>query len=122
MRNDKPRIVGLELYFEHQPEAKQFYRDVIGLTLTEDVRGHHAKFNCGGEFLCLERKGAESYQSADKATVFVEVADLGAIVHKLGDRIVQSGSPTPGAALAWAVLHDPEGHNVVLLQAAADSW
>ena len=121
MSTEKPRIAGFELYFEGLHEAKEFYRDVLGLPLREDVPGHHAKFDSLRAFLCLERKGSESYPSVDKAVVFIEVADLDAIVEKLGDRILQSGSRSPGEALTWAVLHDPEGHNVVLMQTRTES-
>jgi predicted enzyme related to lactoylglutathione lyase len=121
MTNEKPRIVGFELYFERLQVAKEFYRNVLGLSLTEDVPAHHAKFDGLPAFLCLEKKGAEPYPSADKAVVFVEVADLGAVVRKLGDRILQTGSRTPGAAPTWAVLQDPEGHSVILTQAGGES-
>jgi predicted enzyme related to lactoylglutathione lyase len=121
MTIEKPRIAGFELYFEGLPAAKEFYRDILGLPLTEDVPGHHAKFDSLRAFLCLERKGSESYPSADKAVVFIEVGNLDAIVQTLGDRILQSGSRTPGEAPTWAVLHDPEGHNVILMQAGAKS-
>ena len=121
MSTEKPRIVGFELYFEGLHAAKEFYRDFLGLPLTEDVVGHHARFDSLHAFFCLEAKGAESYPSADRAVVFIEVGDLDAIVRKLGDRILQSGSRAPGEAPTWAVLHDPEGHNVVLLQAGAES-
>jgi predicted enzyme related to lactoylglutathione lyase len=121
MTNGKPRIVGFELYFERLHAAKEFYRDILGLPLTEDVPGHHAKFDSLHAFLCLERKASESYPSADKAVVFIEVGDLDAIVEKLTDRIVQSSARAHGEALTWAVLHDPEGHNVVLVQAGAKS-
>jgi predicted enzyme related to lactoylglutathione lyase len=121
MTKEKPRIVGFELYFERLHAAKEFYRDILGLPLTEDVPAHHAKFDSLRAFLCLERKGSESYPSADKAVVFIEVGNLDAIVQQLRDRIVQSGARTPGEALTWAVLHDPEGHNVVLMQAVAES-
>ena len=50
--------------------------------------GHHAQFGAN-PFLCLERKGAESYPSRDKAVVFIEVPDLEAAVNRLGDRILQ---------------------------------
>ena len=121
MSTGKPRIVGFELYFDRLKESKEFYRDVIGLDLTEDDPAHHAKFDSLHAFLCLECKGSESYPSSDKAVVFIEIGDLEAMVRKLGDRILQSGSRRPGEAAAWAVLHDPEGHNIVLLQAAAEA-
>jgi predicted enzyme related to lactoylglutathione lyase len=112
------RIVGFELYFDGLQQAKEFYRDVIGLPLTEDDPAHHAKFESGSSgFLCLEVKGAESYPSADKAVVFIEVSNLPAMIEELGQRVLQTGSRVPGNPPTWAVLHDPEGHNVVLIQA-----
>jgi predicted enzyme related to lactoylglutathione lyase len=111
----KPRLLGFELYFEELTAAKVFYRDVLGLGLVEDDPEHHAKFDDGGGFLCLERKGAESYPSLDKAVVFIEVGDLHAKIAELGEKIIQSGV-SPGSEASWAVLHDPEGHNVVLIQ------
>ncbi|HET7184867.1 MAG TPA: VOC family protein [Terriglobales bacterium] len=119
MSSDTPRIMGFEIYFERLQAAKEFYRDVLGSPLTEHVPAHHAKFDGLQAFLCLERKGVETYPSADKAVVFIEVADLGAMLGKLGDRILESVSRTTGGPPTWAVLHDPEGHNVILIQAAS---
>ena len=63
----------------------------------------------GAGFVCLERKGSESYPSKDKAVLFFEVPDLGSAIAAVGqDRVVQSER-------TW-VLHDPEGHNILLLQ------
>lgn len=42
--------------------------------------------------------------------LFFEVPDLAAAIKAIGkNRIVQSEAK-------WAVLHDPEGHNILLLQ------
>jgi catechol 2,3-dioxygenase-like lactoylglutathione lyase family enzyme len=113
----KARMVGVELYFDQLPRAKKFYRDVLGLALADETLGHHAQFVAGDVFLCLERKGAENYPSADKAVVFFEVPDVAAAVRALGRKRIlryerQSGARRP----AWAVLHDPEGHNILLLE------
>ena len=94
----KPRIAGFELYIEDLESA---LRSQFGAS----------------PFLCLERKGAESYPSRDKAVVFVEVPDLQAAVARLGERILQFEPGSPGRQ-AWALLHDPEGHNVLLLQSS----
>jgi len=65
----------------------------------------------------IRRKGVESYPSKDKAVVFFEVPDLQGTVETIGrDRFVQLNENASGQ-IAWAVLHDPEGHNVLLLQA-----
>ncbi|SPF35319.1 hypothetical protein SBA4_1630007 [Candidatus Sulfopaludibacter sp. SbA4] len=111
----QPRLVGFELYFEDLEAAKVFYRDTLGLEMLDEQAGHHARFAAGATFLCLERKGVESYPSRDKAVLFVEVPDLEAMVEKLGEkRIVHWERPR------WAVFHDPEGHNVLLMQAGVD--
>ena len=113
----KPRMVGVELYFDHLARAKKFYRNILGLTLADETPGHHAQFAAGDAFLCLERKGAENYPSADKAVVFFEVPDLAAAVKALGRKRILRYEPQSGARRpAWAVLHDPEGHNILLLE------
>jgi predicted enzyme related to lactoylglutathione lyase len=106
------RFVGAELYFEDLERARKFYSETLGLKLSEEEAGHHAKFDSGAGFVCLERKGVETYPSKDKAVLFFEVADVRAAVKEIGrERVVQLGE-------GWAVMHDPEGHNVVLLGGA----
>ncbi len=105
------RFTGVELYFDDLKRARKFYTETLGLEISDEQAGHHVKFDSGAGFICLERKGAESYPSQDKAVLFFEVPDLEAAIAAIGrDRLVQSG-PT------WAVLHDPEGHSVLLIQA-----
>ena len=110
MNRIKPRFVGVELYFDNLERAKKFYEETLGLDLSEEEAGHHARFDSANGFVCLERKGAELYPSKDKAVLFFEVSDLKAALAPIGrDKLVQSES-------TWAVLHDPEGHNVLPLQ------
>jgi len=105
------RFVGVELYFEDLDRAKRFYRETLGLQALDQRPGHYAKFDCGAGFVCLERKGSETYPSSDKAVLFFEVSDLKAAVSSIGkERVVRCEHQ-------WAVLHDPEGHNILLLQA-----
>lgn len=104
------RFVGVELYFENLDRARTFYAETLGLSITEEESGHHAKFGSETGFVCLEKKGVESYPSKDKAALFFEVPDLESAIGAIGrDRVVE-------AEATWAVLHDPEGHNVLLLQ------
>jgi predicted enzyme related to lactoylglutathione lyase len=112
MQRIHARFRGIELYFEDLERAKKFYEE-LGLSLSDEQIGHHAKFDSGAGFICLERKGAESYPSKDKAVLFFEVADLRSAVAAIGQGKFVHAEPT------WAVLHDPEGHNVLLLQTAA---
>jgi predicted enzyme related to lactoylglutathione lyase len=104
------QFVGVELYFENLELAKKFYLETMGLEVSDEQVRHHAKFDSGAGFVCLERKGSESYPSKDKAVLFFEVRNLRSAIAAIGqDRLVQS-EPT------WAVLHDPEGHNILLLE------
>jgi predicted enzyme related to lactoylglutathione lyase len=110
MKEISARLVGVELYFDDLDLARSFYTETLGLKVSEEQEGRFTKFDGGAGFLCLERKGSESYPSRDKAVLFFQVPDLGAAISAIGqDQIVQS---QPG----WAVVHDPEGHNVLLLQ------
>jgi predicted enzyme related to lactoylglutathione lyase len=107
------RLAGVELYSDDVARARSFYLDVLGLTLADEDPGHYAKFNAGPSFVCAERKGSEPYPSAEKAVVFFEVDDVESIIRRIGvNRIVQQDSAAPPR---WAVLHDPEGHNILLL-------
>ena len=112
MAASSPTFAGVELYFEDLENAKRFYTGVLGLEITEEQSGHFAKFDSGSGFICLERKGAESYPSSDKAVLFFQVDDLPATIATIGKELFVQVEP------AWAVLHDPEGHNILLLQRA----
>lgn len=113
MSDISAQFVGVELYFDDLPRARKFYLETLGLPVADEQPGHHAKFDCGAAFVCLETKGSESYPSRDKAVLFFEVPDLQAAVTAIGrDRFVKLES-------RWAVLHDPEGHNILLLQAGS---
>ena len=110
MEKIQARFVGVELYFENLERAKRFYVETLGLEISDEQAGHHARFDAGGSFVCLERAGAESYPSKDKAVLFFEVPDLEAALLAIGrEKVVHSEHN-------WAVLHDPEGHNILLLQ------
>jgi len=104
--------MGIELYFDNLDKATMFYKDTLGLPITEQQAGHHSQFESAGRFICLERKGVESYPSKDKAVLFFGVQNVESAVVAIGrERFVHVES-------AWAVLHDPEGHNVLLLPSA----
>ena len=111
MRDISPRFVGVELYFEDLERARKFYIETLGLHLSDEQPGHHAKFGADAAFVCLETRGSESYPSRDKAVLFFEVRDLEAAVTAIGPHRFVRAEPH------WAVLHDPEGHNILLLEA-----
>jgi predicted enzyme related to lactoylglutathione lyase len=111
-------LVGVELYFTDLPRAQAFYQQVLGLELAEMQDGHHAKFTTPASFICLERSGVEDYPSADKAVLFLEVTNLTQAIERIGaDRVIKRGRR---GSHAWAVLHDPEEHNIILIESAAE--
>ncbi len=112
---DSLRLAGVELYFEDLSQAKAFYERVLGLNLSDESPGHYAKFATGAAFVCLERKGSEPYPSSDKAVLFFEVEDLPAAVRMVGSEHIVQQHAADGRRPAWAVLHDPEGHSILLL-------
>ena len=59
------RLVGVELYFADLVRAKDFYTKVLRLPVGEEHHGHFAKLDFSSAFVCLERKGSESYPSQD---------------------------------------------------------
>ena len=92
------QFAGVELYFEDLPKAMKFYAETLGLELSHQRLGHHARFNSDGGFICLERKGVESFPSQDKALIFFEVADLEAAINGIlvGCLYAPNGNPQPG--------------------------
>jgi predicted enzyme related to lactoylglutathione lyase len=113
------RLIGVELYFDDLQQGKRFYGESLALDLLDEEAGHHARFNAGQAFICLERKGSESYPSRDKAVVFFEVPNLADAVRCIGEeRILEMKPRGEGRGRPWAVLHDPEGYNIVLLEAS----
>ncbi len=109
------RLIGVELYSDDLARASAFYSEVLGLPVTDRDPGRFTQFAPGDAFLCVERKGVEEYPSRDKAVVFLETPDLERLVERVGEarfvRIERAAAPP------WAVLHDPDGHNVLILQA-----
>ncbi len=107
-----PKFVGIELYFDDLNRARRFYTGVLGLAISDEQPGHHVKFDSASGFICLERKGSESYPSRDKAVLFFEVDNVSEAVAVFGSERFVQVEPT------WAVMHDPEGHNVLLVEKA----
>jgi predicted enzyme related to lactoylglutathione lyase len=106
-------FVGVELYFDDLDRAKDFYLETLGLEMADEQADRYCKLKGSSGFICLEAKGTESYPSKDKAVLFFEVPALESAIEAVGrERIVHSER-------TWAVLHDPEGHNVLLLERSA---
>ena len=110
------RLAGVELYFDDLDAAKRFYEGVLGLKIVDEQPGHHAQFASGSSFVCLERKGVEAYPSRDKAVLFFEVSNLERTIAAVGSKRVVESAASSNKRTAWAVLHDPEGHSILLLE------
>ena len=111
------RLAGVELYFDDLPAAKHFYQEILGLKLTGEELGHHAQFDGQTAFVCVEKKGVEDYPSRDKAVLFLEVSNLTEAIRTIGPERIVRQQAASGGQVSWAVLHDPEGHNILLLEA-----
>jgi hypothetical protein len=104
------------LYFDDLSAAKNFYEGTLGHNNFSELAGHHAQFNVGQAFLCLEKKGAENYPSHDKAVIFLEVPNVQVAVKAIGRERFVHVEPGAEGRRPWAVLHDTERHNVLLLE------
>jgi predicted enzyme related to lactoylglutathione lyase len=115
------RLVGVEFYFENLEKAKRFYSETLGLAIQDEEPGRYAKYAIQPAFVCLERKGSESYRSHDKAVLFLEVPNLPEAINAIGrEQILEVKTEGEDKRRPWAVLHDPEGYNIVLLEAGKD--
>lgn len=110
MKSMEVRFVGVELYFENVDEAKRCHAETLGLKVSDEKPGHPARFNGSSGFNCPEKQGFENHPSKDEAVLFFEVPDLAAAIRQIGEEKIVH------AEKSWAVLHDPEGHNVLLLE------
>lgn len=118
MKQLRARLAGLELYFDDLKRARKFYSETLGLKIRDEQPRRYSQLDTGASFLCLERKDAESYPSRDKAAVFLEVGNLTVAVKNIGrERFVHIESRGKRDRPSWAVLHDPEGHNILFLEA-----
>lgn len=113
----KARFIEVELYFDHLEEGKHFYCETLGFAIHDEAPGRFARLATEPAFICLERKGLESYPSRDKAVIFLQVPNLAEAVNAIGkERILEIKPQGESSRRPWAVLHDPEGYNIVLVE------
>jgi predicted enzyme related to lactoylglutathione lyase len=111
------RFIGVELYFEDLKKGMRFYGERFGFRILDEESGHYARYDTLPAFICLERKGSETYPSLDNAVLFLEVPNLLEAVESIGrDLILEMKPAGEGKRRPWAALHDPEGYNIVLLE------
>jgi hypothetical protein len=108
------------LYFDHLDEDKRFCGETLGFDIRDEVPGHFTRLVTEPAFICLERKGMQPHPSRDKAWIFLEVPNLVEAVNAVGrQQIVEMKPQGEPARQPGAVLHDPGGYNIVLVEAAS---
>jgi len=107
---------GVVLYSEDLDRARAFYRDVLGLPLLLD-EGHVIHFDAGTVRLAIHRcPPGEGREAAEGFLVF-GVDDLSAVHEELTRRgAAFLGPPADRPYGRVAYLHDPEGHEIGLLE------
>jgi predicted enzyme related to lactoylglutathione lyase len=109
-------VEGIVLYSEDLDRARAFYRDVLGLPLLLD-EGHVIHFDAGTVRLAIHRCPPGQRREAPEGFLVFGVEDL-AIVHeelrKRGAEFLGPPATRPYGRVAY--LHDPEGHEIGLLE------
>ncbi|TLZ94689.1 MAG: hypothetical protein E6K04_01305 [Methanobacteriota archaeon] len=109
-------VEGIVLYSEDLDRARAFYRDVLGLPLLLD-EGHVIHFDAGTIRLAIHRCPPGQRREAPEGFLVFGVEDL-AVVHEAlrlrGAEFLGPPANRPYGRVAY--LHDPEGHEIGLLE------
>ena len=109
-------IEGIVWYSEDLDRARAFYRDVLGLPLLLD-EGHVIHFDAGTVRLAIHRCPPGESREAPEGFLVFGVDDLAAAYEELSKRgAVFLGAPAKRPYGRVAYLHDPEGHEIGLLE------
>src|SRR3989449_5429368 len=109
-------IEGIVWYSEDLDRARAFYRDVLGLPLLLD-EGHVIHFDAGTVRLAIHRCPPGESREAPEGFLVFGVDDLAVAYEELTKRgAVFLGAPAQRPYGRVAYLHDPEGHEIGLLE------
>jgi len=109
-------IEGIVWYSEDMDRARTFYRDVLGLSLLLD-EGHVIHFDAGTVRLAIHRCPPGAGREAPEGFLVFGVDDVTAAYEELSKRgAVFLGAPAQRPYGRVAYLHDPEGHEIGLLE------
>ena len=106
-----PGSVGVELYFEDLERAKEFYLDTLGPRISDEQPVTRPSSVLMPRLSAWKQKGPSPIPPAIRPCFSFEVPDPPAAVTAIGQHCSARSQPR------WAVLHDPEGHNILLLPA-----
>ncbi|TLZ81688.1 MAG: hypothetical protein E6K03_09765 [Methanobacteriota archaeon] len=109
-------LEGIVWYSEDLDRARAFYRDVLGLPLLLD-EGHVIHFDAGTVRLAIHRCPPGEGREAPEGFLVFGVDDMTAAYEELSKRgAVFLGAPAQRPYGRVAYLHDPEGHEIGLLE------
>ena len=109
-------LEGIVWYSEDLDRARAFYRDVLGLPLLLD-EGHVIHFDAGTVRLAIHRCPPGDGREAPEGFLVFGVDDMTAAYEELSKRgAVFLGAPAQRPYGRVAYLHDPEGHEIGLLE------
>ncbi len=109
-------LEGIVLYSANLDAARAFYRDVLGLPLLLE-EAHVLHFDAGSVRLAIHRYPTEGRRGAREGFLVFAVDDLGAAYEDLQRRGAEFlGPPADRPYGRVAYLHDPEGHEIGLLE------
>ena len=107
---------GIVLYSEDLDRARTFYRDVLGLPLLLD-EGHVIHFDAGTIRLAIHRCPPGDRREAAEGFLVFGVDNLSEVHTELTRRGAEFlGPPADRPYGRVAYLHDPEGHEIGLLE------
>jgi len=108
----------VELYFDDLEAAKRFYQETSASTFFTSSPGITYSLKPAGHSYAWRRREWKNTLPAIKPCIFLEVADVRSAGERLGkEKVVHFDVGNAHGGSPWAVLHDPEGQNVLLLQA-----
>ena len=109
-------LEGVALYSEDLERARTFYRDLLGLPLLLEQE-HVLHFDAGSARLAIYRYPTEDEPRAPEGFLMFAVDDLAAAYEDLRSRGVEFlGPPTVRPYGRVAYLHDPEGHELGIIE------
>ena len=109
-------LEGIVLYSENLERAKAFYADVLELPLLLE-EAHALHFDAGGARLAIHRYPTEGSVETPEGFLMFAVDDLDATYEDLRRRGAEFlGPPATRSYGRVAYLHDPEGHEIGLIE------
>ena len=118
------RLIEVILYVQNMAEQVRFYRDILGLTVTEptgvtDFRNEYWVVLDGGGFRLVLHGGGQRRLGEDTPNLGFRVDDIQTAREHLINNGVQVGEIRSPVPTSWVIdCRDPEGNRVSVVQRA----